>query len=145
MTAPTEPAVPSDPPSPTSSRAAPQPLAQPVDVTPAIQPEFLDTPLTGLLSETPPNGANVADVIRYAIAEEERFKRLQRLIWTTTGLGALVLGTASAVAMIVYPHLAAGGVGLAAAAIAGGGLAKKAWRWIRQHWFDSHAEGKSSK
>jgi hypothetical protein len=143
MTVPTEPVLPSDSPSSAGSPATPQPPVPIPGVARELQPKFLDTPLDGLL--IPPNGANVADVIRYAIGDEERFKRLQRLIWTLTGLITLVLGAASAVAMIVYPHLAAGRVGLAAATIAAGGMVKKAWRWIRQHWPSGKAGGKPAK
>jgi hypothetical protein len=132
MTVPKRPAVPSNPPSTANTPAAPQPPIPPSDVIAGVQPE------------TPPNGANVADLIRYAIAEEERFKRLQRLIWNVTGLGALVLGTASATAIIAYPHLAAGKIGLAAATVAAGGLVTKAWRWIRLRlsWPGNKAGGK---
>jgi hypothetical protein len=144
MTVPEGPAVPSEPPSPHNVPYLPQPPIVASGATPGTQPESPEAPPAGLLSETLPNGANVADLIRYAIAEEQRFNRLQRLIWTVTGLGTLALGAVSVIAIIAYPHLAAGKVGLAAAAVAAGGLATRAWRWIR-NWLTKRVIGKSTK
>jgi hypothetical protein len=85
--------------------------------------------------ETPPIiGMNTNDLLGYAISSEERTKRLERLIWSVTGIVALIVGSVSAVVLIASPYRVAGGVGLAAAGIAGVHSVGVMWRWIRQHW-----------
>jgi len=78
------------------------------------------------------NGMNTNDLLGYAIGSPDRTKNLERLIWATTGLFALVIGSLSAVAIIASQYRVAGSVGLAAAVIAVIAPATAIWRRLRR-------------
>ena len=131
VTAPEE----SDPPS-----EQPPPVVFPAPVEPSVTEVVLvdATAAQSARRETnetwPITGMNTNDLVGYAISSEERTKRLERLIWSVTGIIAIIVGSVSAIVLVVSPYRVAGGVGLAAAGIAGVHSVGVMWRWIRQHW-----------
>jgi hypothetical protein len=86
--------------------------------------------------EKPPNGMNRNDLVGYAISSEQRTRHLERLIWASTGIFSLFVGTVGIVVIIASTHYRTSGiVGLVAAAIASMvGPATKGWRSANRAW-----------
>lgn len=130
-------AVPDDSIEPLLSREpSPSPAPPPLSGLPILDPEvvavvqsLVEVTINNRLGDTPPTGMNKNDVVAYAIASEERTRRLERLIWTTTGILALGVGSASILCILVLHEHIAGSIGLATATIAGvSTAAAKIWR-----------------
>jgi hypothetical protein len=130
-TAPEEPDPPGEQPPPA---VLPAPVEQSVTEVVLVETTVAQSARRETAETSPIIGMNTNDLVGYAISSEERTKRLERLIWSVTGILALIFGSVSAIVLIASPYRVVGGVGLAAAGIAGVHSVGMMLRWIRQHW-----------
>jgi hypothetical protein len=97
------------------------PIPQQVISSPEVLPTdlpIIDVSLISRASEVP-KGLNHNDMIVIVTGDSERTANLERLIWSSTGLIAIGVGSISAVVIFVSHYRVAGSVGLATAAVGG--------------------------
>jgi hypothetical protein len=92
-------------------QASPSPETLPGDV------RIIDVSLTSKPDETPTD-LNFPGLIAFVTSSEERTANLARLIWSTTGLLALGIGSISGFGIVALHYGVVGRVGLTASAIA---------------------------